>query len=205
MRAFDLELNTYRSCPDVGRYRKEADRARSTKKAEAPRVEKMCRMADAASTRVLLPLLHWVSSGLLACIGLAWGFLTGPATHPSSSLREPARYHLRLYSMTALQAPHSVKMGQMADAASPAALLESSSRLALFVRREPACWHLLVGPATPRPSSGEPALSFSLLPLVAPRGAGADERGGPAALWAPKSRSSTGRRTPALMAVLFYC
>jgi hypothetical protein len=84
-------------------------------------------MADAAPTRVLLVLQFWVSSGLLACIGLAWGFLTGPATHPSSSLRKPARYHLR------------VKMGQMADAVSPAALLESSSSwLCSFDASQPA-------------------------------------------------------------------
>jgi hypothetical protein len=30
-------------------------------------------MADAAPTKALLVLQFWVSSGLLACIGLAWG------------------------------------------------------------------------------------------------------------------------------------
>lgn len=45
----------------------------STKKPEAPRAIKMCRMADAAPPKALLPLLYSANSGLLACIGLVWG------------------------------------------------------------------------------------------------------------------------------------
>jgi hypothetical protein len=66
-------------------------------------------------------------------------------THPLCGSRPVATS--ASISMTALEASHGIKIGQMADAASPAALLESSSRLALFVRREPT-WHLRVGPAT---------------------------------------------------------
>jgi len=42
-------------------------------KGRDPRVGKMCRMADAVSTRVLLPLPSQATSDFLVCIGLAWG------------------------------------------------------------------------------------------------------------------------------------
>jgi hypothetical protein len=54
-------------------YQEDALQRSRRQKGPHPRVVKDVSDGGCGVQRVLLPLLYWVSSGLLACIGLAWG------------------------------------------------------------------------------------------------------------------------------------
>ena len=63
-------------------------------KGRDPRVGKMCRMSDAVSTRVLLPLPSRATSDFLACVGLALGFPGRRAVTGDSMEVGPANFLL---------------------------------------------------------------------------------------------------------------
>jgi hypothetical protein len=114
MNWFRLE-NAHAATVDARRrvrmYQEDAWQRSRRKKGPDPRVVKDVSDGGCGVQRVLLPLLYWVSSGLLACIGLAWG-LPGwllhscrrrgaiPSTSPSFACN----------SMTAFQAPRDQRV-----------------------------------------------------------------------------------------------